>query len=103
MTCIMSSINLSFFGNLNSQWAHYVIHQNVFLMSPIKFFFFGNQASKCVAYVIHQNFLFWKSAIQMCHLCHLLDILFLETWHQYVLLMSSIKISFFGKSHDLLT
>ena len=89
-------------------------HQNVLLMSPIKISFFGNLASIRVAYVIHQNFLFWKLATspvayiinhhspfwqsqsKMGLPCHPSKFPFLETWHQNVSLMSSIKFSFFG-------
>ena len=69
-------------------------HQNVLPMSPIKISFFGNSASIHVAYVIHQIFLFWKSGINMCCLCHPSNFPFLKTQTHYGFLMSPIKFPF---------
>ena len=127
---LMRSIKISFFGNPASICVTYVIHQiflfwksginmcclchpskfpfleirhqTLLFMSPITIFLFGNPIPKWVSQTIHQNFLFWKFSPKIGCLCHLSKFPFLETRHQNVLLMSSIKLSFFGKSHDLL-
>ena len=109
-------IKIFFFGNFNGKKVYAVTHQNFpskfpFLeismkkgstRSPIKFSFFGNFNQKGVYEVIHQNFLFWKIWSKMGLRGHPSKFPFLEILIKNGSTRSSIKISFPGKSHDLL-
>ena len=121
---LMSLISISFLGNSHPKSIFYVIHQiflfwkfsskmgslchlsefsflesqdqNVLLMSSIKISVFGILATKYIAYVIHHNFPFWQSQPKMGVPHRPSKFPFLEIPTQNGLLMSSIKISFFG-------
>ena len=70
-------------------------------MPSIKISFFGNSDSKWVAYVIHQTLFFWKSGIKMCCLCHPSKFLLLENQHHNMWLTSPIKQFFLEIWHQM--